>query len=261
MGIGDILCTNGMVNFLLNYYDKIFILCPCDNTLKIFKLLYKNNNKVNIIISYWGNFEISEEYLDKNIEFDGINLFAEGQDPYNFRNRNFIKNVYDINKPIGNSVGLQKNNYSDFITFYSIAGIPEEIKINYFNFDRLYDYENKLFDSLNISSKYSIICEYGNNLIQRKYINYQNRIINLHNISSNYFDVVKLIENASEVHLINNSISLLVYLLQITGRMKLVPVKLHSYARMGEVNSENIINFYEKHNFLKPKLDNWEFVY
>jgi hypothetical protein len=56
-------------------------------------------------------------------------------------------------------------------------------------------------------------------LIDKKYVKYD-RVINLNNISPIFFDILKVIEECDDIHLIENSISLFVYHLQYKNLMK-----------------------------------------
>lgn len=274
---GDQIVAKGMIDFLSLYYDKIFILVDW-KFVSVIDYLYFNNSKIfSMSYDYFMTSDISNDISGEcecmcllgniYVTLDDSCLLPSGfvkEDsavtPIDFLKKNIFNQVYSLRNPIGSKFGFNlskcKNLYVES-GIYNMLGFPDEIKYKCFNFFRRESDEHDLLKKVNPSLEYSIICEYENNLINRKYVSYQNKIINLHNLSSNYFDVIKLIENATEIHLINNSISLLVYLLQISGRMKLVPIKLHSYARTDKLS----FNFYEQYNFLNPKLNNWQFIY
>jgi len=87
-------------------------------------------------------------------------------------------------------------------------------------------------------------------------------VVNLHRLTDNFMHTLKIIENASDVHLIENSISLFVYHMQHIMKMDLVDVSLHTYARQEphrkceSPDSDNIFL-----NMLKcPQLSNWKFI-
>jgi hypothetical protein len=97
------------------------------------------------------------------------------------------------------------------------------------------------------------------NQINRKYIPKNIKIINLHHLSDNTIKLIQLIESAAEVHLIENSIALLVYHMQFKKLMKLKKINLHLYARK---EPERV---YTKDNkfirmLLSPKLKNWNLI-
>jgi hypothetical protein len=293
-GIGDYLSTNGLINFLSIYYDQIFILCHW-NDVEFLNLMYRNNDRIGpMSIDYFYhlkienqkfcNFSVNENTFDflsvVDLQHwdcksyvsasDFLSKELPGQCFFNFDEPGSLP----IGKKFGfDGIDLDDNLDNASFMFYNSIGLPHEIKYKNFSFNRLYEDENKLFNSLNIESHYTVICEYSgpniedlipsvtvDNLIDRKYLSDKNRIINLHKLSPKYFDIVKVIENANEVHLIENSIALFVYYLQISGRMKPIPIKLHAYARKEEKRNYKI-----KPKFLNmlltPKLDNWEFIY
>lgn len=195
-----------------------------------------------------------------------------------FNAKNVFSEIYNEKNPIGNKLGfnIPKKERSDLIShFYNNLGLPDEIKYKCFNFNRSYEDENKLIEKINPPDSYAVVCEYDKisdenilifnaglknamfdktNIIKRKYIDCDN-IINIHMISKKYFDIIKLIENAKEVHLIENSITMMVYFLQLSGRMKRVPINLHVYYR-----KENYRKTYYE-TYMRPKLYNWNFIF
>ena len=89
------------------------------------------------------------------------------------------------------------------------------------------------------------------------------KIINLHNISPNLVDVLKILENSDDIHLIENTVSLLVYHLQSANLLDRFNVNLHAYARKEshrKCDGPDCNNPY-LNMLLLPKLDNWEVVW
>ena len=122
--------------------------------------------------------------------------------------------------------------------------------------------EEELFASLDIDEPYSVVCDYGENLIDRKYVKHK-KIINLHNISPNLVDILKILENSDDIHLIENTVSLLVYHLQSANLLDRFNVNLHAYARKEshrKCDGPDCNNPY-LNMLLLPKLDNWEVVW
>jgi hypothetical protein len=250
-------------DYFLNCHvvDKKFSNFSIDeNTFDFISLVYRLDgvNSHHISVS---------QFLDKHLPGKVFYAYDEIGTPSIIGKEFGFDNVdFDINFPHG------KHDNCSF-WFYNSNGLPHEIKYKNFMFERLYEDENELFDSLNINSDYVAICEYKSeyniedqtsepveNLIDRKYLNQQDRFINLHNLSSKYLDILKVVENAKEVHLIENSVALFVYFMQLSGRMKKFPVKLHAYARR-EKKRDYKVNPQFLNMFLTPKIDNWEFIY
>ena len=122
--------------------------------------------------------------------------------------------------------------------------------------------EEKLFNSLNIEEPYSVVCDYDENIIDKKYVK-NKKIINLHNISPNLVDVLKILENSDDIHLIENTVGLFVYHLQSANLLDRFDVNLHAYARKEshrKCDGPDCNNSY-LNMLLLPKLNNWEVVW
>lgn len=199
--------------------------------------------------------------------------------PYDFKTKKFNGTIYSEKNPIGKKCGFNiqiKNNLDWVSKYYNVHGFPREIVYKNFFFERFYEYEQKLFCKLNlISNHYSVICEYNKipdfdynvvsttmvryddyeeyyqSKIDKSYIKNDN-VVNIHLLSKKYFDIVKIIENANEVNLIENSFLLFVYLLQMSGKMKKVPINVHCYARKTTPYKFMDMNI---------ELKNWNFIY
>jgi hypothetical protein len=267
--IGDWISVNGLIRYLLKYYSNIHIIT---NHISLCTELYRNNS--NIIINNINNVT--------NTTFDELSFGIWGycEKCYNVRycfNRfNKIGNFYNIvcqNITSCLDEADYKSNYSHILSgdsieyennssaFYLGLGIPSNIKLDYFYFERNLSNEDELYSKLKLKdNEFSVICEYDNNIIEKNKIKNKN-IINIHNIS-NFFDIIKIIENASEVHLIENSVALFIYHMQYKNLMKNVNICLHTYARQEihrKVTKNNPSNMYLD-MLLKPKLENWEII-
>lgn len=92
--------------------------------------------------------------------------------------------------------------------------------------------------------------------INKKYIKNNYKCINLHMITPNPLYLLTLIENAKDIHVIENSLALMIYYLQ---HKKIININyniyFHTYARKRRWKS---FYQYEFDNMLlSPKLDNW----
>lgn len=266
--IGDWISVNGLIRYLLKYYSNIHIIT---NLVSLCTELYRDNS--NIIINNINNIT--------NTTFDELsfNIWEYSEKCYNVRyyfNRiNRIGNFYNIvcknitsYPKLDNQSNYTHNFNIDSIeyennssAFYLALGIPSNIKLDYFYFERNLSKEDELYSRLNLKdNNFSVICEYDNNYIEKNKIKNKN-IINIHNIS-NFFDIIKIIENALEVHLIENSLALFIYHMQYKNLMKNVNICLHTYARQEihrKVTKNNPSNIYLD-MLLKPKLENWEII-
>jgi len=159
--------------------------------------------------------------------------------------------------------------------FYQYLGLSDEIRTQYFHFDRNTDDENNLFNKLELEGcDYDVICQPSNMLIQQKYFSGR-RVVNINNLSSKFTDTLKVVENANQVHLVDTSPASFIYHLQYKKLMVDRVINLHAYARGGErsckgVNENNVFtdhNKYYNNNLrcinamLTPKLSNWNFIW
>lgn len=263
---GDLISYNGLLNYLQKYFNKIFFYIPSKSNLMRYekrqqllnefgKELYKNHNKVEIINDY---NNLKSKYPDLYM-LDGCcrqnvqNWYKLNNDKFINKN-NPIYNVINIdeNDKINNTIECENN--SDF--FYIPLGLKKEIKLDYFIYERNNIEEDKIFNKFK-KDKYIIICEYDKFLINKKYIkNKDLPIINVHFLIDNPLYLLKLIENAEEIHLIENSISLTIYHMQYSKILKSFKVFYHKYARQREYFKDKTV---EK-MVLTPKLENWEII-
>lgn len=291
---GDQIVAKGMIDFLSLYYDKIFILVDWKFVSVIDYLYFNNSKIFSMSYDYFMTSDISNDISGEcecmcllgniYVTLDDSCLLPSGfvkEDsavtPIDFLKKNIFNQVYSLRNPIGSKFGFnipRIENFDMISEFYNKVGFPDEIKYKCFNFFRNKKDENDLIEKLNLPSSYAVVCEYdktpygrgnvldlstklaifdSNNIISRKFIK-SNHIVNLHMLSEKYFDLIKLIENAEEVHLIENSLSMLVYFLQLSGRMEKIPINFHTYYRKEESRKDNY------KSYMNPKLDNWTFI-
>jgi hypothetical protein len=247
---GDWVSINGLVRYLIQHYHykKVYLVLEYNETRKNFvELLYGDNPKISTIMDH--EFEsicTNEDVIDTRVN----EYYSRVGSGNYWSNQNLLEDY----KHIG-SISNSDN-------FYIKLGINSEVKNKYFFFSRKVDLEEKLFDSLNLTEPYSVICDYDENLIDRKYLKHS-KVVNLHNISPNLVDVLKILENSDDIHLIENTVSLFVYHMQAAFLLRNFKVNLHAYARkethrkcVGSESNNIFLNM-----LLLPKLENWEFIW
>jgi hypothetical protein len=247
---GDWISCNGMIRYLSKEYDEVLLVLDTEGCLSFVNDLFKDNQKIKAITqSRYFNMCLSE------FPFDILDARVNEIYPYPGNNGKYFNLNYKYNN---NTSESSTDNASNF---YVKLGIPKEIRLKEFNYERNFDNENKLFDSLDLSNNYAVICEMEENMIDRQYVSEKN-IVNLHRLSDPFTSILKVVENAKEIHLIENSISLFIYHMQIIKKMKDVDINLHSYSRKEphrKCDSPNCDNKFL--NMLKyPKLHNWNFI-
>lgn len=252
---GDLIHQNGIINYYSKYYDKIIVIVRREH-YNFASLLFASNEKVSIrifvdlyrIVRKNPTIDVFNFHFLNDNEVNGIKEFHKGiyTDP-----RTDVKpaNHYKIEAPNEQFFGSQ---------IYFDVGLPHEYRYKYFDFKRNDELEQKLYDDKIKDEKYNVICEYGDNVINKKYIQNTYPNVNLHRLSQILLDIPKIIENAMEIHLIDNSIALFIYLLQMSGKIELNDKKvyMHIYARVDRGDSE----YYYK-MFMYPKCDNWIFLH
>ena len=232
---GDWISINGLVRYLIKEYcyEKVYLVLDHESSKNFVNFLYEDESKVEIIMDCdFQNLCTTEDVIDTR---------------------------YNQN-PFGNYIHNGESSNSD--NFYIKLGIDKKIKNEYFFFLRKIDLENQLFSEQGISESYSIICDYGEHLIDKKYLK-NSKVINLHCISPNFVDTLKILENSDDIHLIENSVALFVYHLQTANLLKKFKVHLHAYARKEphrRCSGEGCDNLY-LNMLLLPKLDNWEIIW
>ena len=254
---GDWMNINGFVRYILSekIYDEVFLILEVREVRKKHcEMLYSDDPRIKVI-----NFNEYRSFCASGLEFDLIDMrypdvIGSGDFPHNGKNYSQHNPLFGSRKP---TVDKAENTL-----YYTRHGIDCEVKRDYFYFERKNDLEEEFYNSLSLNEQYSIICEYGDNTIDRKHVKYD-RIINLHNISSTFFDIVKVIENCDDIHLIENSVSLFVYHMQYSNLMERNKIHLHAYGRKEshrKCDGPDCNNPFL--NMIKcPPLENWEFIY
>jgi hypothetical protein len=248
---GDWVSINGLVRYLIDqyHYKKVYLVLEYNESRKNFvNLLYGDDPQIETIMDHQFEIVCNENYdvIDTRVN----EWYPKVKSCNYWCYENPLEN-YVHSGPVSNS-----NN------FYTKLGINPLVKNKYFFFERKYTLENSLFDSLDLKEPYSVVCDYGENLIDRKYVKHS-RIINLHNISPNLVDILKILENSDDIHFIENTVSLFVYHLQSSNLFDKLKVNLHAYSRKEPHRScdgPNCNNLF-LNMLLLPKLDNWEIIW
>jgi hypothetical protein len=263
--IGDNLTCNGIVNFLLKYYNKIIISTTLvsfkiKNTTEYIKSLH--NNKVLVL-----DFNEINNVV-KNCYVDIFNLMLKQNKKLqiNFTYNNF----YNENNLFIKKFNIEKiyiysdngNLLDNGTKHYKNVGLNKIVRLEYFNYKRNTVEEDIVYKNIMekykiVDNNYNIICEglqcdNVKSLINKKYITNNFVNINIHNLVKNPLHLIKLIENAKEVHLIENSHCLMVYYLQYKKLMKLNKINYHIYSRVRPEKQKLFFNM-----VLNPKLNNW----
>lgn len=275
-GYGDWISLNGLIRFLSTKYEEVYLISD-GSDISFVTNLYRDNQKIKVVDSshlnnvqnydYLDLLTARQEVVDSNTYYNMFNQIGVkfGFPKINLKSEwfypQFITNPTEPSNFTEDCKDILENNAS---AFYVASGIPKEYRIENFYYQRDYESENTFYENLNLPKKYIIISEYGDNLINKDYIkNKSLPVININQISQNYFDIIKVIENAEEVHLMENSTALMAYHLQYKNIMNLTPINLHTYIRTEMVRkcTKDIKSNIFLDMLLCPRLKNWNFIY
>ena len=233
-GWTDIINCLSLINYYCNLYDKIYLIIR-DDSKELVDFYIRSLNNVEVLYINKNILDNSNiiDYLHNNQNniLDNDYLFHGGHD--------YLRKDIYINKFIN-------TNYSFVKAFFELYNISYITRINNFEFERNYELENSTYDKfIKIYSKnyilYHEITEYNNS----KNIT----SINLNASSNIFFDMIKVLENAIEIHLLDSVWGAFIYLLD---------------AKYGLFKNKNIY-LYPKRGYISMfhepvKLDNWIFL-
>jgi len=232
-GWTDIINCLPLIDYYLEYYDEIYLFMREDSRKFVDFYISNKNNRIILI------------YINKNIldKMNTIEYFKNNIDN-NINNYNILYHgAHDIYR-IDNYKNAFNNTLLFFVeSFYSLYNIPYINRINYFNLKRDCELENYKYDEF--------IKIYGQKYILQHEIDVTNIIpvINLNNISDTFFDYIKILENAEEIHLLDSVWGAIIYLLDTKYNL-FKNIKIYMYCKRGY-----------NEMFEKPiKLENWIFI-
>ena len=210
---GDFLSYNGLIRFMLKYYDIVYI---------------KTDNK-----------------FIKHL----TDLYNDVLDRVHFLTIDETINVINNNKGISVLNSLQ---YVDF----DENGITSKVSSDQFgnlNIRSLVD--NDFYfngdNKINENEEYAVICEIPGHSIKDEYKKMKN--VNINYCTNNPLRLIKLLENAKEIHLIDDSHVLFFYYLYMSNTVKIDNVNVHIYSR-------NRFEYYYK-MFMNPKIESWKIIF
>jgi hypothetical protein len=178
LGLGDHIICNGLVRHYKELYGEISVFCKPHNYKNV-KYMYRDDTKINIL-PIGDDSDVDNYIISNGIEGDVIRI------------------------------GFNKlHNYPDCKfdeAFYKIAELPFEYRFSKFFFLRDHSVENEVYEYLNPNNEEYIFI-HGN--IDKNKIKTDLKIIeNPENF--NVFNILKVLENATEVHIMESSIKCLV---------------------------------------------------
>jgi hypothetical protein len=223
-GFGDLFNSVGIIDYYSNIYDKVNILVLDEDRQIIMNKFFENNKKIDCIVPSFCDFNHS------NHPNTCVMCMTNGSNNKCPRICNLKCKYIDYNNYNGDIIKIGSfNNYSIWETykskqfsfadaFYTYINLDTKIRFENFNIHNNKDVENNTYDNFikKYGSDYILIHEDNERhlLIDKNKIVHKNLpIINLNKISNIFVDYIKIIKCAKEIHLIDSSWSVLIYLL------------------------------------------------
>lgn len=176
LGLGDHIICNGLVRYYREIYNTITVFC-------------KPHNFANV------------DYMYRDDENIIVLPIGEDSDVLNYIKINKIQQ--DVIK-----VGFEKMGIGSSFdeAFYTGQNIPFDYRFSKFKFLRNYENENKAFNFINLANEEYI---FVHGKIDRNKIRKDLKIID-NPVEFGIFDIIKIVENATEVHIMESSIKCLI---------------------------------------------------
>jgi hypothetical protein len=225
VGLGDSIECNAIVRQYANLYDKVFVFAKYIYTDTI-KYMYRDLKNIEIVSIANSN---PQERMDVDLFFKK-NLYVEkiiiGHEDYS--------KFYEY---------YNQKGYSCSEAFYDLAKIDYKNKYNNFFVKRNNDEEDRVFKKLNPKNeKYIFVHDDPSRGFEIK-INSSYKIIK-NDISENIFYMLKILENAEEIHCMSSSVLCLIDCL--SEKIQFKKLFLHSSVRSVFAGPNSISNQWKK---------------
>jgi hypothetical protein len=256
-GYGDLFNLVGLINYYSTIYSKINVIVLDSERLELLNEIFKFKNNIDIKIPIFKNYEqtIHPETC--------INCMNYGNTGNNCRNKVKCKYINYNNSQVNIKIGsfnqiekwfkFKESQFSFVHAFYNYLNLDPIIRINHFKL-----FNDKLLETSNYKK---FISKYGVNYIlthqdlnRNLKLNIPNPnnlpIINLDKISKLMVDYIEIIKHSKEIHLIDSSWSVLIYLLT-PEYLSNIPIYLNQSLA---IQNGRDINIYKN-----PTFNNWTF--
>ncbi len=287
MSFGDGQALVPMIYFLLNYYEKVhfYLKNNCFDVVKYFSDYFSKdelfNKRIFIITNpeeILSNSEYNEYHILDFTERKGYLFYDTNKcdKKYYFNKDNKLYNIHDIDEKYKNIEVEPKKIRLMHVSEYEVSGLNVNVRLDYYKYNRDYEkeelYNQAILSYFNISQgeKYNIInlppsCGNFNNEEWKKYIKNDYKTINISNLADFPGYLLKFVENAESIHLVDSSNVQLLYLNQYKKNINIYN-KDKIYFHVWKLNRNWMENEEEGIDYLYkslqiPKLENWEFVF
>ena len=206
-GWTDIINCLAMINYYKQRYKELFLLIREDSK-EIIEFYVKNLNVTLLFFKKESSDKFSVKQIENihNIDLSNTDILGIGHHSHMRNNSDPFKGAFSKNKVY-------------FVErFYTSYDIPYISRINYFEFERNLDMENNKYNEFinNYGVNYILTHEdVVRNLNIKKFIENKNKynIVDLNKKSDIFFDMILILQNAFEIHLIDSIWAAFIYLL------------------------------------------------
>lgn len=218
----SLICLPHQKEFLEALYpdfDLIFVPCPDRGEIDLVARRLFDEDYLFLMNGHQCSYCFTRSCLRQNFkprtEIQKINLESLQTTAWNFIDE--IKDR-DVNDP----------DFDERIGFYTLSGLDHSIAFDYFKIIRDSESENNKFNEIVDTDSYSLV-----HYVDGMDLSHANHpIIYLNDRSTKIVDLMKVIENAQEVHLYDSLYGVLCYFLYFSNQLKGPKFYLHKYARM-----------------------------
>jgi hypothetical protein len=270
-GYGDLFNSIGIINYYSNIYNSVTVLLIDNTRCIILNEIFRNKNNIKCIIPIY----LNDSFLSKESSESSetcITCVCEYNKLYCPRVGRLSKcKIIDYSKYTGDIIKIGGfNNYNKWSNglsqyysfahaFYGYQKLDQNIRFNFFKLYNNKDTENNTYETFinKYGKDYILIHEdidrnilIDRNKIDKNKIKKNIPIINLNNISIYFVDYTKIILNSSEIHLIDSSWSVFIYLLSHT-MCKNIPIYINETDTKRRGRTTNI--------YKNPTFNNWIF--
>ena len=167
-----------MVRYFKEIYGKVTVFCKPHNYNNV-EYMYRDDKNIEVL-SIGEDWDVNKYIFENKISSDVIRIGFENLMKY--------------------------PSYRFDEAFYNIANIPFEFRFSKFLFERDFKRENEAFEYVNPKNEEYIFI-HGN--VDRNKIRKDLKVIE-NPINFGVFDIIKIIENSTEVHIMESSIKCLI---------------------------------------------------
>ena len=179
LGLGDHIICNGMVRHFKEIFNEVSVFCKPQYYNNI-KYMYRDDEHIHVL-PIGEDLDVERYIVNNSLQNDTIKIGFDELNKYKHLNLTFDE------------------------AFYFIAKIPFDYRFSKFKFDRNYEVEENIYQKLNPNNDKYI---FTHNIDKTK-VRSDLKIIE-NPVEYCIFDILKLIENAEEVHLMESSVKCLV---------------------------------------------------